>query len=170
MIWIALISIAALLLSLALKYRAISQAAELGFSGAIIFGTADHGQIFISDTYGLVGTPDYVLDEAGAYVPIERKSRQLSEARPYESEILQLAAYCLLVEERFGKAVRVGRLQYPNQSVDIAFDDQLRERLLSSLDAVKAADLLPDVPRSHNSPARCRGCGFRRVCTDSLAR
>jgi hypothetical protein len=39
--------------------------------------------------------------------------------QPYEGEILQLAAYCLLVEERFGKPVRRGQLLYQNRSLEV---------------------------------------------------
>jgi len=100
---------------------------------------------------------------------VEQKSRVISAAGPYEGEILQLAAYCLLVEERFGKPVRRGQLLYQNRSVDVPFDDELRVRLLGALAELKSAELMGDVPRSHNSPARCRGCGFRQLCRDSLA-
>ena len=84
-------------------------------------------------------------------------------------EILQLAAYCLLVEGRFGKPVRRGQLLYQNRSMDVLFDEQLRARLLDAVAELKSAEVMSNVPRSHNSPARCRGCGFRQACRDSLA-
>ena len=96
-------------------------------------------------------------------------TRPVAAAGAYEGEILQLAAYCLLVGERFGKPVRRGQLFYQNRSLEIAFDDQLRSRLLDSVAELKSAERMSDVARSHNSPSRCRGCGFRQTCRDSLA-
>ena len=93
----------------------------------------------------------------------------MSAAGAYEGEILQLAAYCLLVEERFGKPVRRGQLLYQNRSLEVLYDDRLRRKLLDAVTELKSAELMSDVPRSHNSPARCRGCGFRLTCRDSLA-
>ena len=55
-----------------------------------------------SRRYGLVGRPDYLVQmrDGGRrfVVPVEVKSRA-RPARPYDSHILQLAAYCLLVED-----------------------------------------------------------------------
>jgi CRISPR/Cas system-associated exonuclease Cas4 (RecB family) len=80
-----------------------------------------------------------------------------------------LGAYCLLVEERYGKPVRRGRLQYPNGSLNVAFDAALRTALLLSLREIQQRRTAPDVGRSHRSPARRRGCGFRERCAESLA-
>jgi hypothetical protein len=61
-------------------------------------------EISVSHLHGLTGKPDYILREGEELIPVEHKSRLMSAAGAYEGEILQLAAYCLLVEERFGKA------------------------------------------------------------------
>jgi hypothetical protein len=49
---------------------------------------------------------------------------------------------------------------YENRSLEIDFDDDLRSRLLDAVRAVNRAEAAGDVARNHNSPARCRGCGF----------
>jgi CRISPR-associated exonuclease Cas4 len=72
--------------------------------------TAD---VLVSEAHRLVGKPDYILERDGELVPVERKSRKLSTAGAYEGEILQLAAYCLLVEEHYDRPVVFGRLLYP---------------------------------------------------------
>ena len=57
-----------------------------------------------SRRYGLVGRPDYLVQmrDGGRrfVVPVEVKSRA-RPARPYDSHVLQLGAYCLLVEDNF---------------------------------------------------------------------
>jgi len=105
---------------------------------------------------------------------MERKSRTLTAHGPYESERLQLAAYCLLLEEHTGQPVRRGRLEYLNRTLDVPFDAALaggrpcgrhssrRFKKYNNTDT-------HDVRRSHASAARCRGCGFRRPCSQSLS-
>ena len=65
-------------------------------------------------------------------MPVERKSRKLSTTGAYEGEILQLAAYCLLIEEHYGRPVLSGRLLYQDRSLDVPFDDRLRAKLLNA--------------------------------------
>jgi hypothetical protein len=81
----------------------------------------------------------------------------------------EVAAYCLMVEERYQTPVRRSQLLYQNRSLEIVFDDHLRLKLLDIVRELRAAEAVIDIPRSHNSLARCRGCGFRQVCRDSLA-
>jgi hypothetical protein len=71
--------------------------------------------------------------------------------------------------ESLGKPVRRGQLLFQNRSVEVVFDDRPRGRLLDTIAELKSAETIDEVARSHNSPARCRGCGFRQTCRDSLA-
>lgn len=169
MIWLILASLALLAFALLLRRQARRSADNLGLPGELVYRDAGREELFVSIAHGLAGRPDYILNEGGALVPVERKSRQLSPSGPYEGEVLQLAAYALLLEERFQKPVRRGRLQYANRSLDIPFDAALRTRLQDTLAAMRKAEAAGDALRSHNSQARCRGCGFRKVCRDSLA-
>jgi CRISPR-associated exonuclease Cas4 len=163
------VSLAVLAVGLVLRRRAQEQFAELSVAGDVVYADSGAAEVLVSNLHGLAGKPDYVRKEGGEPIPVERKSRVLSASGAYEGEVLQLAAYCLLVEERFGRPVMRGQLLYQNTSLDVTFDDQLRSRLFDALATLRAAEQSEDVGRSHNSRARCRGCGFRRVCGDSLA-
>ena len=171
MIWLILASLLILTAAWLVRRYASSRAATLGLAGELVYSDEeDRGELLVSETHGLVGRPDYIRRESGELIPVERKSRQVTSAGPYDGEILQLAAYCLLVEERFGVTVRYGQLQYANRSVDIEFDPGLRAKLLSTIESIAAAMARnEDVARSHNQAARCRACGFRKSCDQSLA-
>jgi CRISPR/Cas system-associated exonuclease Cas4 (RecB family) len=39
---------------------------------------------------------------------------------------------------------------------------------LTLLENMRAKNYLEEIPRSHESPARCRNCGFRSVCDQRL--
>ena len=171
MTWLILgASASILVLAFFLRRHARKRLAAQGLAGEVIY--SDYGavdEVLVSHRHGLTGKPDYIRKEGEELIPVERKSRTISAASAHEGEILQLAAYCLLVEERFGKRVQRGQLLYQNRSVEIPFDDQLRGRLHDAVAELKSAEVMSDVARSHNSPARCRGCGFRQACRDSLA-
>lgn len=118
--------------------------------------------------YGLTGKPDYLIERGGASIPVEVKPGRRAP-RPYDSDLMQLAAYCLLVEETTGRAPPYGLLRYAEATFRLAYTEAVRERLLATLDDMR--DLLgaDDAARSHDEPRRCLGCGFRAVCEDSLA-
>jgi CRISPR-associated exonuclease Cas4 len=160
------------LLGLLVRASAKRQAGAFDLSDQILY--ADTGQssadLLVSERHHLIGRPDYILVEHGEHIPVERNSRMLTHSGPHESERLELAAYCLLVEERQGRPVTRGRLQYQNTTLDIPFDDALRRKLLATLAAIDSCANVADIRRSHPSPARCRGCGFRTDCAESLDR
>ena len=118
---------------------------------------------------GLTGKPDYLLDVRGNTIPVEVKPRRRAP-RPYESDLMQLAAYCLLVEEAIGAAPPYGLLRYAERTFRLDYTQQVRDELLALLDEMRAALGEPDCDRSHDDPARCRGCGFFEQCDEALER
>lgn len=121
-----------------------------------------------SRRYALTGRPDYLIERAGALIPVEVKPTRRAR-EPYEGDVLQLACYCLLVEEAFGKRPPYGLLRYADASWEIPFDGALRARLLDTLGEMHAARGSREVARSHNQPGRCAGCSQRANCSQSLA-
>ena len=120
-----------------------------------------------SSRHRLTGRPDYLVRQEGCIIPVEVKSTT-GLRQPYESHILQLAAYCLLVEENERKAPPYGLLHYPDATFRIPYTLQTRSNLLDTLTRLRADLDSDDVPRSHSEPQRCRRCGFRRVCSWNL--
>lgn len=121
-----------------------------------------------SSRYRLTGKPDYLVREHGRIVPVEVKpGRQATE--PYERDILQLAAYCLLVEEEYGQRPPYGYLKYQQVVFRINYSDDLFHRVLSSLQTMRRDSCASDVSPSHNEPQRCVRCGHRYACDRRLA-
>ncbi|MCS7119529.1 MAG: Dna2/Cas4 domain-containing protein, partial [Archaeoglobaceae archaeon] len=54
-----------------------------------------------STTLQVGGKPDFVIVRGRDYIPIEFKSSK-SPMKPYRGHVLQLAAYCWLLEEKTG--------------------------------------------------------------------
>jgi len=129
-------------------------------------------QPLTSRRYGLVGRPDYLVRvlENGQTVPIpvEVKSRR-RPAEAYASHILQLAAYCLLVEDVLKVRPPYGLLRYADATLRIDYSDELRGLVLAAADGVRSARSAPNVGREHQDANRCRNCGYRRACgSDAL--
>lgn len=115
---------------------------------------------------GLVGKPDYLIETRGRLVPVEVKPGR-NASRPYESDLMQLAAYCLLIEETTGVAPPYGLLRYADRTFRLSYTARVREETLALIDEMRAA-LDNECDRSHDDPARCRGCGFFTVCDQAL--
>ncbi|MBA3945554.1 MAG: Dna2/Cas4 domain-containing protein [Herpetosiphonaceae bacterium] len=121
----------------------------------------------IARQYDLVGKPDYLLQVRGSLIPVEVKPERQAPA-PYQSDLMQLAAYCLLVEATTGRSPKYGLLRYATQTFKLPYTRAVRQELIILLQAIKHDRQAPDVARSHGNAARCRGCGFASSCTDSL--
>ncbi len=174
--WIVLIGIALILGALGIFFlrwsSRLHQASGLP-TGRIVYADTDQWRRtrapIISRRWGLVGKPDYLIERGREIIPVEVKTGR-APAQPYSSHILQLAAYCLLIEDWTGRQPSHGLIHYDNATVEIPFDRALRRRIVEVLSQMRRAQGRPDVPRSHEEPARCRGCGVRYACDQSLVK
>ncbi|HMA35875.1 MAG TPA: PD-(D/E)XK nuclease family protein [Chloroflexia bacterium] len=120
-----------------------------------------------SRRYGLVGKPDYLLEAAGGLIPVEVKPTRRAPA-PHAGDVLQLLAYCLLVEETTGRPP-YGLIRYADTTFQIDYSDAARAHLLAAVDAIRRARLAGELDRSHDDAVRCAHCMFNEVCDQSLA-
>ncbi len=141
-------------------------------AGAVIYQdmAADdvEPETIYSTNLGLAGRPDYLLqDDDGSIVPVEVKSGD-APPEPYDGHVLQLAAYCLLVEEAYGIRPSYGILQYRDGAFTVDFTYDLEADLLDLLEIMREDALASEVVRDHDEPARCANCGFLAHCDQSL--
>lgn len=137
------------------------------------------GQVTYSDTWrrsehalfsrelGLAGRPDYLVDGDGGIVPVEVKSRPAPK-RPYRSHVLQLAAYCLLVDKIHGDRPTHGIVKYDDHSFRVDYDRSLEEELLHTLERMRGSLTAGSAPRNHSASGRCAACGHRDHCDQVL--
>ena len=170
MIYFALALIAAAVLFLWLANRQRSQA---GLPAGRISYTdvgewQPNHQALYDPKLGLAGKPDYLVYVNGVPVPVEVKSGRTPTA-PYDSHIIQLAAYCYLVEVTTGKEPPYGLLRYPQETFEIDYTPELRAELLELVEAIRADSRRRTPPeRSHENARRCSGCGYRETCDQRL--
>ena len=118
--------------------------------------------------YRLTGKPDYLVKQKGKIIPVEVKSSNAPQA-PYDSHIYQLASYCLLVHKTTGKRPPYGIIHYRNKDFAIDYTPALESALMDTLAEMRRDERRKEVHCSHRSAARCRGCGYRKICDESLA-
>lgn len=124
-------------------------------------------ELLESKHLGLSGKPDYVLFEDGYYRPVELKDRRASEAR--DSEIAQLRAYCLLLEDN-GFPTNGGELRYQNGFFDIPYNKEDENKLLQILWDMRHLMQAKTEQVPQNRGPQCRNCQYRYNCNKDQSR
>ncbi len=121
-----------------------------------------------SQRYRLTGRPDYLVRERRETIPIEVKPGRTA-SKPYEADILQLGAYCLLVEEAHGRAPSHGLLKYQTGTFRVDYAEALRAAVVETVSEIRRDKKARHVGISHDDARRCRACGVRDSCNERLA-
>jgi CRISPR/Cas system-associated exonuclease Cas4 (RecB family) len=88
----------------------------------------------------------------------------------YESDALQLAAYMVLLESRYGpEFAGYGVVRYRATEFRVPFTGELRRKCITAAEAIREARRAAVIHRSHEIRAKCWACGVRRACEESLA-
>lgn len=161
------------LLAIIFFWQSNRQRGETGLpDGRVIYtDTRGWGKLerpLYDQTLGLVGKPDYLIQQNGQIVPVEVKSGR-APAAPYDSHIYQLAAYCLLVEKNYGKRPSHGIIHYTDRDFAVDYTQALESALLDLLADMRRDEMRAEVGRSHEQAGRCLHCGFRAMCDQKLA-
>ena len=164
------VGVALILLALIALISALRLRAATGLPWApVVYHDADAWtpeRPLVARRLGLVGKPDYLIQMRGRLIPVEVKPGR-NAAHPYESDLMQLAAYCVLIEETTGVAPPYGLLRYAERTFRLSYTTRVREEVLTLLDEMRNA-LDNDCDRSHDDPARCWGCGFLSQCDQAI--
>jgi CRISPR-associated exonuclease Cas4 len=120
-----------------------------------------------SRRFQLTGKPDYLVESGDHVIPVEVKSGHAPK-QPYASHLLQLATYCLLVEEAYGQRPAYGIIKYADRSFMVDYEPGLEEELLRTVNRMRADLAAGQAPRCHNEAYRCRACGHRSQCDQRL--
>ena len=126
--------------------------------------------VFVCERYGLRGKPDaiYANKNGAALIPVELKSTEIGEkSEPHRGDLMQLAAYFLLVEAQYGIRPAQGRLIYKDAAFKVKNCGKLRKALLDTMADMR--DMLETGQTDFNGASfvkckhcLCRGtvCGF----------
>lgn len=137
-------------------------------SGKVVYCDLDRpGRSLYSKKFGITGKPDYIVKDHGHMIPVEVKSARAS--RPHENHLLQLALYCLLIEECYNTKVPYGILVYADGiQHKVEFDDRMRRALIRTINEMRDCLREGTAARNHSRKGRCAKCRFRRECGMAL--
>jgi len=129
--------------------------------GRLVAVDAGAPAVLQSYRYRIRGRPDALRETPeGSLVPVETKSRSAPRAGPARSHLVQVWAYCLLVEESSGRPPPFGVLRYSDREFRVRWDGVARQELL----AVRAELARPYDGRATPSPVRCARCAWVESC------
>lgn len=134
---------------------------------AIYVGIQELGTALYAHQYRLKGRPDFLLKRANLIIPVEAKTGKTPH-QPHDGHIMQLIAYCVLVEATYSVRPPHGVIRYPERQFEVEFTTQREIELLHILSDMQAKKTLFELHRSHNSANKCAACGVRHECRERL--
>lgn len=116
-----------------------------------------------STALGLKGKIDVYDRTDDTPVPVERK--RASSGDYYQSDELQLAGYCLLLEQHLDERIDQGAiyLYETDQRMHIPITDAHRQHVHDIVDAIQAMTA-DDIPPFVDNTAKCEACSTREYC------
>lgn len=118
---------------------------------------------FYSKKYKISGKPDYIVKQNKSLIPVELKTG--NHIKPQKNHIFQIAAYCHLIEQKYGGFVPYGILVYNNtHQYKIPFDPRIRFELESTIKEMRYRLKTGKIIRNHNDIKRCKACSMRIYC------
>lgn len=135
-------------------------------AGELVYEDADgQGESLFCSAYPLVGKPDYVVKlPDGRPVPIELKLNVQNATAPFSNHMVQVAAYCLILEDYFEKAPTYGIVRYADCEFTVEYTPALRKKVIRLLAEMARCSAQQPPPLAKQRAAKCRACTFKAIC------
>ena len=119
-----------------------------------------------SDKLQLKGIIDKVEIYENGYVPIELKTGKMPKEGVWPGHKVQIAAYSMLIEEKFKTEVKEGFVNYldAKQTRHIAINPFMRQEILDLVKEVQEMLKSHDLPNYCKNKNKCVNCGLRETC------
>ncbi|MBI2651757.1 CRISPR-associated protein Cas4 [Candidatus Woesearchaeota archaeon] len=119
-----------------------------------------------SETLELIGIIDRIEMHENNYIPIELKTGKAPKEGIWHSHRIQLAAYALLLEEKFQKPINKAMVYYldAREIRQITINPFMKDEIMDLINKVK------ELLKSHYVPAycenrnKCAGCSLKETC------
>ena len=134
--------------------------------GKVVYTDLDRpAKPLFSRKFLIAGKPDYIVkdEQTSALIPVEVKSGNAK--KPHWGHVLQLASYCLLIEEAYSVRVSYGLLVYADgKQHRVKFDDALRSEVISVAEEMRRCLKQGGVVKGNPFARRCFSCSVRGDC------
>ncbi len=134
--------------------------------GTLVYEDADgQGEPLSSIEYPLIGKPDYVVQAPdGRPIPVELKLNVYDASAPYNNHVVQLGAYCLILEDYFEQAPTHGILRYADRDFTVEYTPALRRKVIKLLAQMEQCSEREPPPLKNQKAVKCRKCTFQAIC------
>jgi CRISPR-associated protein Cas4 len=113
----------------------------------------------ISEKLQLKGRVDRIMFSENMIVPFELKTRNADKV--YDSDEIQLAAYSLLLEEKFQKPINLGILEAGNKKHEVIISKEAKEKVIKLTEEIHSLLLPPSYPSNFS---KCQNCSLKEEC------
>lgn len=119
-----------------------------------------------SDELRLKGVVDQIHVYDNEYIPFELKTGRTPQDGVWPSHRIQLAAYSLLLQERFKKPIKEGFVVYldTKEKRHIAMNPFMKEEVKQIVDNIIALLEKKELPDFCNNENKCKKCGLKQTC------
>lgn len=134
--------------------------------GELVYEDADgQGEPLSSSGHPLIGKPDYIVKlPDGRPVPIELKPGVHDATAPFSNHIIQVAAYCLILEDYFEQAPTHGILKYADREFTVEYTPALKKKVIRLLSEMAKCSEKEPPPLAKQRATKCRVCTFQPIC------
>ena len=138
----------------------------LGLPGELVYEDADgQGETLYSSNYPLIGKPDYIVQHAdGRLIPIELKLTVSGVTQPYSNHVMQLIAYCLILEDYSEIPPTHGIVRYADRDFTVDYTPALRKKVIRLLSEMEQCGSQDPPPLKTQRASKCRACAFQQIC------
>jgi CRISPR-associated exonuclease Cas4 len=135
-------------------------------SGDLVYEDADgQGEILYSDQLPLVGKPDYIIKLPNQQlVPIELKPSIQNATTPHSNHVIQVAAYCLILEDYSEVPPTHGILRYADSDFTVEYTPTLRKKVIRLLSEMENCSEKQRPQLARQKVTKCRACTFQSIC------
>jgi CRISPR/Cas system-associated exonuclease Cas4 (RecB family) len=119
-----------------------------------------------SDALGLNGAVDSIEIYGDRIVPVEYPVGRAPQEGIWPGHQVALAAYMLLIEERFSVGIEKGIVRYADAERELVMNPFLRDKVIATrkkIEALLTDEAIPAIILNEN---KCRSCNERERCRD----
>jgi len=120
--------------------------------------------LLFSEKFAITGSPDKLIQKNNEFLPSIIKTGSMPENGVWRSDRLQLTAYAMLIEEKYGTAVGRGFVEYARWGKvrEAAIKRHERRKVLQIINKIKKIQngCMPEKPED----AMCTYCRFNEIC------
>lgn len=119
-----------------------------------------------SEELRLKGVIDQVHVYGNDYVPFELKTGRMPQDGVWPSHRIQIAAYSLLLQEKFDKQIKEGFVVYldSKEKRRIAINPFMVQEVKQIIDEIITLTESKELPDFCNNENKCRKCGLKQAC------